>query len=60
MSNGSGVFWSCRSNCIIRKAHSMLDEESVLLLGAAELLRRSDLLPVVVRFEKIHSDVPKM
>lgn len=52
----------CHLNLIIyaKRHDTMLDEEPVGLLGAAKLLRRSDVLQVVDDFEEMHSDVPEM
>ena len=40
--------------------HTMLDEEPVGLLGAAKLLRRSDLFELIDKFEERHPDIGKM
>ncbi|KAK5053792.1 hypothetical protein LTR84_001754 [Exophiala bonariae] len=52
----------CHLNLIIyaKRHDTMLDEDPVGLLGAAKLLRRSDVLQIVDEFEEMHSDVPEM
>ena len=43
-----------------RRHHTMLDEEPVGLLGAAKLLRRSDLFELIDKFEERHPEIGEM
>ncbi|KIW13499.1 hypothetical protein PV08_08687 [Exophiala spinifera] len=52
----------CHANLIVyaKRHDTMLDEDPVGLLGAAKLLRRSEVLQMVDDFEELHPDVPGM
>ena len=46
--------------CYAYLHHTMLDEEPVGVLGAAKLLRRSDLFELIDNFEERHTEIGKM
>lgn len=52
----------CHINLVVyaKRHDTMLDEDPVGLLGAAKVLRRSDLFEVIDHFEEIHPEISRM